>query len=335
MKKIWTIQYLRALAASAVLVHHLAFGNGDWFPVGSFGVDIFFVISGFIMWVMTERRDRTCRKFVVDRVARIVPTYWCVTILSAVGAFIKPWVFAIQRPSLGDIVSSLLFIPRSVPPVVPQGWTLNLEMFFYVAFAATIVLPRMRQIVTLSVALTALAIFGMLAPIGGGFGRTYLNPRLLEFAGGLWLGEFWLRGLFSNKMLGLSAILIGAFAAQIVTQISGLLTGTWIAASLLIVGGALTCEARFKIPKIKVLAVIGDGSYIIYLIHTPIVQIVKAYPALAPQIQVIIAMLVCVTVAVLLLPLERLIVKHTRLKLNQVVELVLAYIRGLRPSSIA
>jgi exopolysaccharide production protein ExoZ len=322
VQTIWTIQYLRAVAAIAVLVHHLSFGKGDWFPAGSFGVDIFFVISGLIMWVVTARDDRGARKFLIDRIARIVPTYWCVTLLSAVGAFIRPWIFAVGTPSMAVIAGSLLFIPQNSPPVIPQGWTLNVEMFFYAAFAATIVAPRNVQIAILTVTLGTLAISGAPAWLGEGIAKTYFNPRLLEFVGGLWLGELWLRGAPLNKWLGLGAVVSGAAAAQLATSMpERWLTCTWIAASILIVGGALICERQAKIPKMRLLATVGDASYIIYLIHTPIVQVMKVQQWLPAPVQIGAAVLICVVAAIVALPLERLVVRRTRLWLSRLLDI--------------
>jgi exopolysaccharide production protein ExoZ len=324
MKKIWTIQYLRALAALAVVLYHLAYGNGDWFPLGAFGVDIFFVISGFIMWVMTET-NRSAHKFVVDRVSRIVPTYWVVTLLSAAGASIKPWVFGILAPSLQGIIFSLLFVPHSSPPVVPQGWTLNLEMFFYAIFAATIFLPRMAQILALSSILGTFGVIGFFMHFTEGIGNAYFNPKLLEFVGGLWLGEFWLRP--SCRISGLGAILLGAVATQIGVHIFGWEGAAWIGASVLIVASALIWEGQVQIPKIVPLAVVGDASYIIYLIHTPVVMLIKSQHWLPLPIQIIGAIIISLTAAVLALPFERWLIRHTRIGLNHVSDRGLSCLR--------
>jgi exopolysaccharide production protein ExoZ len=327
VQRIYTIQYLRALAALAVLVHHLAFGAGDWFPVGSFGVDIFFVISGFIMVAMTANKGRGVGQFVIDRVARIVPTYWFVTLLSAAGAFVKPWVFGIQSPTPTAILSSLLFLPQATPPVVPQGWTLNLEMFFYALFAATLVFSRRTQIIFLSAILASLVLFGLLADIGDGSDKIYLTPRLLEFVGGLFIGELWLQDRLSNRALGVMCVALGLLAAQMgATILRSAILEIWVVASILIVAGALICENQFKLPKIKSLATIGDASYVIYLIHTPFVQILKIQHWLPVFFQITIAVATCVIASLAALPIERMIVRHTRLRLSQGLELASTYV---------
>jgi exopolysaccharide production protein ExoZ len=337
MQKIWTIQYLRALAALAVLVHHLSYDNGDWFPVGSFGVDIFFVISGFIMLVMTATRGRGVSKFAVDRIARIVPTYWCVTILSAVGALVlaRPWIFGIYHPlNVKMFVYSLLFIPQATQSVVPQGWTLNVEMFFYALFAATLFLPRAFQILALSAILSSFVVFGLVMNMSGGTETIYVyfNPRLLEFVGGLVIGELWLRNKLSSRIFGVGATLSGFLAAQLATMTPIWHSGIWIAASVMIVAGVLTCENQFKLPKIGPLASVGDASYIIYLIHTPIVMLAKLQHWLAIPGQIVIATTICVTAALIALPLERWIVRYTRERLNRVWKLFLFILRAREDS---
>jgi exopolysaccharide production protein ExoZ len=322
MQKIWTIQYLRAFAALAVLVHHLSYDNGDWFAVGSFGVDIFFVVSGFIMLVMTATRGRSVSKFIVDRIARIVPTYWCVTILSAVGALVlaRPWIFGIyDHLNAKMFVHSLLFIPQASQTIVPQGWTLNVEMFFYALFAATLFLPRATQIFALSAILSSFVAFGLVMNLSAGTETIYVyfNPRLLEFAGGLVIGELWLRDRLSSRMFGVGATLSGFFAAQLATITPVGRPGIWIAGSVMIVAGVLTCESQFKLPKIAPLASVGDASYIIYLIHTPIVMLIKLQHWLAISIQIVLAITICVTAALIALPLERRIVSYTRERLNR------------------
>jgi exopolysaccharide production protein ExoZ len=321
MQRIWTIQYLRAFAALAVLVHHLGYDNGDWFPVGSFGVDIFFVISGFIMSVMTATRGREIGKFIVDRIARIVPTYWLVTFMSAAGAAVRPWVFGIQPPDAQTLIFSLLFLPQVSPPVIPQGWTLNIEMFFYAAFAATLIFARVTQILVLSATLGSFVVLGFLTNIGAGAEKIYFTPRLLEFVGGLAIAEFWLRGRLSNRAFGIAGVLVGLIAAQLAAMsASAVAMDTWIIASILVVAGALTCENKFEVPKIELLAAIGDASYVIYLIHTPIVQIAKVQRWLPIPAQAIVAVGICVTVALVFLPIERRVVRYTRQRLSHGLE---------------
>jgi exopolysaccharide production protein ExoZ len=216
-------------------------------------------------------------------------------------------------------ICSLLFIPQASQTVVPQGWTLNVEMFFYALFAATLFLPRAIQIFALSAILSAFVVFGLVMNLGAGTETIYVyfNPRLLEFAGGLVIGELWLRDRLSSRTFGVGATLSGFSAAQlaIITPVGR--PGVWIAASVIIVAGVLTCESQFKLPKITPLASVGDASYIIYLIHTPIVMLIKLQHWLAISVQIVLAIAICVTAALIALPVERRIVSYTRERLNR------------------
>jgi exopolysaccharide production protein ExoZ len=273
--------------------------------VGAFGVDLFFVVSGFIMWVLTnERRDR--RGFVVDRLARVVPAYWCVSVISAAGAALVPRLFLAEGPpSWEHVVTSLLFLPVHYYPVVPQGWTLNIEMFFYALFAATLGLPRRAQLIVLSVMLAGFVLLGMAFHPPGGIGNTYFNTRLLEFIGGLWIGEFWLRGMGTDARLGIGAVLGGLILAPLLQWWRPeLITFSWAFPAMLIVAGALIGEQRHAVPRIRIAALTGDASYLIYLIHIPIVQVLVELHWLPVSLLLVTAMLLCIAVSIALLPVD-------------------------------
>ncbi|MGH6808111.1 MAG: acyltransferase family protein, partial [Ensifer adhaerens] len=81
MKTIHGIQYLRALAALGVVLFHAAERTGHHFAIGAAGVDVFFVISGFIMWVISDRRPVAPLSFLKERLRRIAPIYWLATVV--------------------------------------------------------------------------------------------------------------------------------------------------------------------------------------------------------------------------------------------------------------
>ena len=155
------LQYLRGIAALMVVFYHSRsyFGDvPDWTRIGSRGVDIFFVISGFIMAYATRHLadDVTAIKasliFLSKRFIRVVPLYW-VALLWASSVYWINWVstsgsleelYLNISPELISIAKDFLFIPHlsidedeqgEIFPVLIQGWTLNYEMFFYFIFA--------------------------------------------------------------------------------------------------------------------------------------------------------------------------------------------------------
>ena len=166
-----SIQILRAVAALAVVVFHAGQRVAVPFGVGQAGVDIFFVISGFVMWIVSDN-GKTPIEFIRARILRIVPLYWVATLLMAVGAWLG--LFPRMRVAWDDLLASLFFVPyyslsstKEIVPVLRQGWTLNYEMFFYVSFALALMLKRSIQIPVLVLWFIALSICGLISSSHG------------------------------------------------------------------------------------------------------------------------------------------------------------------------
>ncbi|PZA12859.1 acyltransferase [Rhodopseudomonas palustris] len=190
--RIDAIQLLRALAAIAVVFTHATTRIGYVFPegrggsvlfsggagqcrVGDAGVDLFFVISSFVMLYVhwdDFNRPGAVSRFFRKRVARIVPLYWLLTTAAVSVMILAPGMFTTHYAALdpGWIVGSYMFLPipapgRGVSPVIGVGWTLNYEMFFYFAFGLSIVLPRPLALRLLLASFTVLVGLGVaLAP---------------------------------------------------------------------------------------------------------------------------------------------------------------------------
>ncbi|NWG93561.1 MAG: acyltransferase [Parvularculaceae bacterium] len=137
MPQILSIQYLRAIAAVLVVaLHSTIVIRRDYAPefpmftTGEFGVDIFFVISGFIMWTIAAEKPTTPAAFLERRIIRIVPLYWAVTIPTAFISTDAGLTFVLPDP--WSLARSFLFIPEwneklaMAAPIVFVGWTLNL-----------------------------------------------------------------------------------------------------------------------------------------------------------------------------------------------------------------
>jgi len=170
------LQILRFVAAMLVAVMHITqaisihvTGRGDahYWGAGSAGVDIFFVISGFVMAITTQgepargpARLAAAWVFIQRRILRIVPLYWFYTLLKAALLLAIPALAVKSTIEPVHFAASLLFIPMKSPwglvqPVLPVGWTLNFEMLFYMVFAIAIALgaPRVRFCLTVFLAL--------------------------------------------------------------------------------------------------------------------------------------------------------------------------------------
>ncbi len=258
MGKVWSIQYLRALAALGVVLYHLGERAGHPIKIGAAGVDLFFVISGFIMWMISE--GETPISFGLSRLWRIVPMYWAVTLL----LFAKH-VMEHQSPGVWRLVFSMFFVPHvneqgEYFPILVPGWTLNFEMFFYLVFGLCLLIAdRRRQMLALSVALV-LSI-GVAALM-----RLPLQyPLLAEFLAGVWLCEFWRRGwLTRGPILVVAGVALFALG-RLAPFSEALRPILWGVPAFLVVAGSLAMEP--KLPKWPWLKALGDSSYSLYLTH--------------------------------------------------------------------
>lgn len=186
------IQCLRAIAAYMVVVYHARLltpiGDQVSFEFGNAGVDIFFFISGFIINHVGARTDVGApARFLLKRAIRIVPLYWLLTVLVGVAGQVAPSLAgAGGRPDVTRIAQSLFFVPYyddtgEMHPVLFMGWTLNFEVFFYLLFAAALLIRHeMTRLIVLSATLVALVAAGVLLDPRGAAATTYTHPLLLD-----------------------------------------------------------------------------------------------------------------------------------------------------------
>ncbi|MBN9076585.1 MAG: hypothetical protein BGN87_14115 [Rhizobiales bacterium 65-79] len=280
MRELNGIQYLRALAALSVLGFHLSEQFGGSFKLGAAGVDIFFVISGFIMWTTTASRPTTPKRFIWRRIVRIVPLYWIITFITAVAIFARPQFFYGHVLTIPNFLGSLFFVPAiqngELHPIVIQGWTLCYEMMFYVLFALALFWPRTTRFWILAGMLVTVAILHPFLPEGYAF--TFSDPILLEFLAGVFIGQFWMSGARFPPALAVAMVVLG-FAAF--AGLEELAPGTgrivrWGVPAILIVAGMAFAERNSSWKPIPVLRFLGDASYSIYLWHVLVGTVVTA-----------------------------------------------------------
>ncbi|WIY53645.1 acyltransferase [Devosia sp. YIM 151766] len=282
--KLHTIQYLRAIAATLVLISHallyptseqvLAYGRLGWL-----GVIVFFVVSGFIMVVVTGQARFEPRKFLRRRVLRVVPLYWVFTLVAAFLALGMPSLFKTTVFDGLQLAQSMFFVPFYNPashglhPLYKLGWTLNYEMFFYLSFALLAVVDARRRVWVLTLAYLALAIIGGLFRPESAIPAFYTSYMPLAFVTGAWLGLAQLEGKLETlvprlaaplAVLALAGLIEGfAFDRGVVEDemaFLGLLVFATIVVALAVGFGRL-------LPRIGLLERLGDASYSIYLVH--------------------------------------------------------------------
>ena len=270
-----SVQYLRAIAALLVVLHHARnpkpwlFNPLEEFMGGTTGVDIFFVISGFIMF--TAARHEQVGTFLWRRLVRVAPLYWIATLLMLALAVRGGEIQTADR--LASLVKSFLFIPHfsvdfpdQVWPYFIPGWTLNYEMFFYALFAVGIAFGR--PLVVTSCIIGSLVALGLATRPESAIGLTYTNLMLLQFLAGVWIGYVHSKRVFSSW---LGILLPVGFVVIFMVGENVILRG--LAACAILVG-ALALEPA--VPKLNLLKALGDASYAIYLFHVPALFLASA-----------------------------------------------------------
>lgn len=278
-----SVQQLRAVAALGVLIFHIETQaarmgyEGYWPNFLSSGVDIFFVISGFIMWVTTYGRSTTPLQFLGNRLARIVPLYWLVTTFALVILLVQPSWMQSGVLSWPHVISSYLFFPivhpvklASMEPLIFAGWTLNYEMLFYAIFAIALMLSTKARLWFTILVLAALAALRLTNPEPLTVLWFYSHDIILEFGFGVLIGWYitaersvlpWL----SYVLIGVGSVTLALFAAN--PDIDALRVLVRGAPSALIVLGAVSLEVEGRKIRSAFVNYLGDASYSIYLVH--------------------------------------------------------------------
>jgi exopolysaccharide production protein ExoZ len=290
---------MRAVAALLVLVYHVG-REIDWqdpsagavfLPLAGvcdFGVDFFFVISGFVMVYVTAGRPggaRAARDFFGRRLIRIAPMYWIATLLFILPVLIAPQTLHRRGYSLAYILASFGFVPwqrpddviPSISPIFGLGWTLNYEMAFYICFAAMIALRVRRPEIALAVSFAVLGAIGFLvAPFDAQI-YFYTRTLLLEFVFGAVIATQFLKGRRIEAGAGIAMIFVGIAIWLAAGWYLPVRDGTvnirglsWGAAAALLVGGVSLAPAiggRFERRGLRILQQLGDASYSLYLSH--------------------------------------------------------------------
>lgn len=286
MKPLLSIQYLRALAALSVAVFHALQWARIPFDIGSAGVDVFFVISGFIMEWTAGRPGLKPLEFLKRRLVRIAPLYWLITLGLALAALGFPTGFPDVKPEGWHVLASLAFIQHRNPdgqpfPLLAPGWTLNYEAVFYLLFALGLALPKGQRLFFMVAALVGATACGFLYPPAY---EMLLNPLLLEFLGGMLLARALADGPVISRGAGWTLVAAGlsAFAAFHLLGVKWDLWRPlfWGLPALMLVAGLVSVELApggGGLPRIGLLKALGDASYSLYLLHPLVIGAVAVW----------------------------------------------------------
>jgi exopolysaccharide production protein ExoZ len=279
---------LRGIAILMVIVLHVAApfrpaASVDWiWSLGAHGVQLFFLVSALTMchmWALRERESGRTWKFYFRRSMRIAPLYWLA---------LACYVVLGDSPASSDWAKIFLtvtffnaFSPEAINDLVPGGWSISIEMLFYLLFPALVTVlasSGARQFAALAAFLLGVAGMALLsAVIGTG-----------------WPEDQWTQFLYFSLLTQLPVFLIGMaiYPIAITSQTVNLpyllaVAGIWLALAamakalglygrpffwLIVFALAamtvITCRLRLNN---QVLEAFGRRSYSMYLLHFPIV----------------------------------------------------------------
>lgn len=261
------IQYLRAFAAIAISMHHSIYNAQlydrptsvfrfleNW---GTSSVDLFFVISGFIMVYIQHYQNKNSFYFFLDRVGRVVPTYWFYSILMTFILFFFPFLFNKMQFSIDWSLSSLFFLSNVIldkEPIIFVGWTLEYEMLFYLSLSLFVFFKSKFLLILYTSFFLAVCVF-------------FFNTSLvvLNFIYGMFACIFFLKiNLNKNvkKILFIFSIFFYFSTIWIAEIFKGYIYIYGIASGILVYS-----SASIKQYSNKFFLMLGDRSYSIYLIQ--------------------------------------------------------------------
>jgi exopolysaccharide production protein ExoZ len=274
------VQGARALAALAVVAYHLGV-----MPFGQCGVDVFFVISGFIMAYVAPAEGR---RFLVKRLIRILPLYWLSTLGIYVIATVKPQWLNTTTASPVYLAKSLLFIPYLKEnghwgPLNLNGWTLEYEMLFSLVLAAALFLCRPRW--ATPIAAVGLAVYCSVVALFGPSNRvvSYLGqPFLLEFCLGVvtWFVVQTRAISYVPRTVWLVFAALCLLAMPSWFYVHGAPDGfertlAYGLPSFVLLTSLIAVEEAGWATHSRIVARLGAASYAIYLLHPYVVGIFK------------------------------------------------------------
>lgn len=303
------IQVLRGLAAMAVVILHAGWEHADYrtdprwrhiLSSGIAGVDLFFVISGFIMYCtipLDAGGWRASWRFAIKRFSRIWPPYaaWTFALL-LIFLCVPAGKLLLPFPAMGDVVRGLLFLPTSkhffapsfTLPVLDVGWTLYYEAYFYAVLAICLCCGRWKWwffvgwlgLVALVIpAIRGASLFNPGIQPGGNLPlfNTLTSPIMWEFAAGVAIGWIYRRGIrFPHVGIGIAATALAAALLVVQCVLAGQilhgLSDVGAPIVLIVLALALTPANR---RAWKPLLWLGKVSFSLYLAHKPVILLLE------------------------------------------------------------
>ena len=296
IKTLQSLQVARGLAATLVILTHSIAGAkemgysyiGSFYNLadfGSIGVDIFFVISGVIMTIITTKNQQSPKHFLIKRCIKILPLYWGLSLFCYVISFVGFW----PRINTYEILETITIIPFfdsgfAAGPIIYLGWTLAFEFLFYIIYAFALWINKQKAFLIVMCLLPALVALGYIFPnITDTRFRFASNPIILEFlmgciCGYIYLGKIKISATPAFIVLGTGIFILffniikgyGNISEMGYTwdgSLSLIRVFKWGICSFFLVAGLVLLEKNGKLKAPRVLITTGDISYSAYLVH--------------------------------------------------------------------
>lgn len=297
MSKLNTLQAFRCVGLTGVVIGHMTFAEEQYagatlLPVAikdfnQLFIDWFFVVSGFIMIMVSRGRfqvQREILKFAYARVARIYPPYWVYFFITLAVFLVMPQWFN-NTHGEPNLWKSFFLVPDKTLPLVMVAWSLIFELWFYLVFSALLPWPERRLPIFLALWAVVLVAFNALqdwqdySPVV----QIILHPYALEFIAGAALALFFYSPASARlsdrlvwALLGLAALLgvpligyLQLFEGHGLARmlVVGVVFGTLVLAAALL-------ERRGLLSPTPALVAVGDMSYTVYLSHLLVLGVI-------------------------------------------------------------
>ncbi len=298
VQQVRNIQFLRGAAAVGVVLHHVMLFDGKTFgpyatapgvlDLGKAGVDLFFVISGFIMAYIEPVPLKTLAsyiRFLIHRLTRIYPPLWAATLPILVIYFIEPTWINNSTHNKVDVIRSFLLLPQDYPPLLQVAWTLIHEVHFYCVVSLLLIFGKLSRVILglvwFGVVVVMYCLMGANHFGGNCWLQLYFSPFSLTFLLGFFIGLWYDRNRETNWAFvilpGIIAVIGLALSVNSMPE-PGLYPDSNSMYRFLYYGIPCACVVlaaviaeKATVQKLPSLKHLGDESYAIYLIHYPVI----------------------------------------------------------------
>ncbi|MEZ9768236.1 acyltransferase family protein [Vibrio breoganii] len=294
VNKIENVQILRGVAVLLVLVYHLKAVNDkyfssislpNFFEMGSGGVDLFFVISGFIIIYITRNGisgNKGAIHFLLKRAVRVYPVYWVYSLSVLIVYLVQPSLVNSSQGGEVDLIRSFLLIPHDTLPLLMVGWSLSYEIYFYILIFLAMLLFSWDKY-KYYFAIISLLVWGRVI-LSGGEGDVsesfFLSLFIIEFVLGAFLGFLYVE--HANGKISVTIVVLIIYLISAIVLIYNLYPYAsnfkrviyYGIPSFILLFYALFFKSIVPTLIGIVLRYIGNWSYSIYLSHILVINVV-------------------------------------------------------------